>query len=144
MRHNDIKNLRLTLREAIRASGRTRRELEVLLHLGRGNLERLLDGTLRIRATHLLELAEILRVPPADFLTLGCPETTAAADRRLTDWIAPGHRMEDGRAAAPAAERPLSRAELAELIREEVRNALAGQERRAPGAPPAGSEPEAN
>ena len=131
MRHNDIKNLRQVLREAMNASGRRRRELEVVLGLGRGNLERLLDGTLEVRMRHLLEMAELLAVPPADFLAMGCPETTAMAKRRLTEWIAPGHRIEDGRvvnaavtpiaAAATTAvtERPMSRNEVAEVVREE-------------------------
>ncbi len=108
MRHNDIKTLRQILREAMHASGRRRRELEVILRLGRGNLERLTDGTMELKVRHLLDLAELLGIPPADFLALGCPETTAKANRRLTDWIAPGRRI-DGAQVTAAAEPPMTR-----------------------------------
>jgi hypothetical protein len=161
MRHNDVKTLRQVFREAITASRRRNRELEVILGLGRGNLQRLLDGTLEVRIRHLLEMAELLSVPPADFLAMGCPETAAMAKHRLTEWIAPGHRIVDGRtasaavtAAAPAVveaaapERPMTRGEVAAvvreefagLVREELRNLL-----RATGVPAVaeGGEPQA-
>lgn len=142
MRSNDIKTLRQILREAMRASGRQRRELEVILGLGRGNLERLTDGTLEIKARHLLDLAEFLDVPPADFFIVGCPETTGKAHRRLTDWIAPGRSVEDARTPAAVAEPPMSRAEVAQLVREELRNALRDAGALAPSA--GAGEPQAD
>lgn len=164
MRPNDVKNLRQVFREATHASRRRHRELEVILGLGRGNLQRLLDGTLEVRIRHLLEMSELLSVPPADFLAMGCPETAAMAKHRLTEWIAPGHRIVDGRVVgaavaaaavtatpavvdAAAPERPMSRSEVAAvvreefagLVREELRNLL-----RATGVPAVaeGGEPQ--
>jgi hypothetical protein len=42
-----------------------------------------------LRVRHLLALAGLLRVPPADFLEIGLPEASRAADLRLTQWIDP-------------------------------------------------------
>jgi transcriptional regulator with XRE-family HTH domain len=137
MRSNDEKTIRQVIREALRASGRGRRDLEERLHIGRGNLERLTDGTLRITLRHLLSLAELLEVPPTDFLALGCPETMAAARRRLTDWIAPGRPLDAARSPAGGPP-PLGREEVAEIVREELRKALAA-EPQAAGAGNAGS-----
>ncbi len=147
MRHDDLKNLRQVIRQVIRASGRRRRELEVVLGLGRGNLERLTDGTMELKVRHLLELAEFLAVPPADFLVLGCPETTAMAKRRLKDWLAPVRRAEEEGASA---ERPLSRADIAEVVRAELagvmREELASllQAMGMPAAPADGGAPQAS
>lgn len=48
-------------------------------------------------------------VPPGDFLTLGCPQTRAAATYRLTDWLGPA----DNTTPAPAATQAPAPEELA-------------------------------
>ena len=98
MRESSEKTLRQVLREAVAASGWTKRALEKRLVLGSGNLDKLLDGRLEIKVRHLRAFAELLDVPLADFVTLGYPEQAAAAKRRLTDWIAPSHRSHEARA----------------------------------------------
>jgi hypothetical protein len=72
---------------------------------------------------HVLAFAGLLKVPPADFLAAGCPEATAAATHRLSDWIGPRQGADGGQAAQRAV--VLSPEELAELVRREVRNELA-------------------
>ena len=116
MRESSEKTLRQVLREAVAASGWTKRALETRLVLGSGNLDKLLDGRLEIKVRHLRALAELLDVPLADFVTLGYPDQAAAAKRRLTDWIAPEHR---------------GREELAAVVRAAVEEELARRERAA-------------
>lgn len=116
MRESSEKTLRQVLREAVAASGWTKRALETRLVLGSGNLDKLLDGRLEIKVRHLRAFAELLDVPLADFVTLGYPEQAAAAKRRLTDWIAPEHR---------------GREELAAVVRAAVEEELARRERAA-------------
>lgn len=87
MSMNDKKQLLQVLRDAVRVSRIPTRELEKALGIGNGRLEQLLDGTLELRVRHLLAFARVLRVPVADFLELGCPESTRTAEFRLADWI---------------------------------------------------------
>jgi transcriptional regulator with XRE-family HTH domain len=90
--------LRQVLREAIGAQGRSNRKLEEDRGIGHGNVEKLLSGRAEVKVRHLAVLAELLDVPPGDFLALGLPEATAKAKRRLMDLIAP-ERGADGPAA---------------------------------------------
>jgi transcriptional regulator with XRE-family HTH domain len=132
MRESSEKTLRQVLREAVAASGWTKRALEKRLVLGSGNLDKLLDGTLEIKVRHLRAFAELLDVPLADFVTLGYPNQAAAASRRLTDWIAPEHRGPAGRVAALAGAAP-GREELAAVVRAAVAEELTRRERAAAG-----------
>jgi transcriptional regulator with XRE-family HTH domain len=132
MRSPDLRTLRQVLREAIAAQGRSNRKLEEDLGIGHGNIEKLLSGRAEIKVRHLAVLAELLDVPPADFLALGLPEATARARRRLTDWIAPEQRRAGGQAPQRKTEGSASQAvvqvsteQLAELVREAVRVELA-------------------
>lgn len=73
MADKDLKELRQLLRLAHahpRCGGGDR---------GRGNLERLLNGTLELRVRHLLAFARLLSIPPAELLELGCPQAAQAA-----------------------------------------------------------------
>jgi DNA-binding Xre family transcriptional regulator len=94
MAEKDLKQLRQVLREAVRASRMPAREMERALGIGHGNLYRLLDGQLDLRVRHLLELADLLGIPPNDFLEFGCPDAVSRAKRRLSDWVGqpPGDR----------------------------------------------------
>ena len=113
MRESNEKTLRQILREAVAASGWTKRALEKRIVLGSGNLDKLLDGRMEIKVRHLRAFADLLDVPVADFVTLGYPNQAAAAKRRLTDWIAPSYR---------------SREELAAVVRAAVAEELARRE----------------
>lgn len=141
MRESSEKTLRQVLREAVAASGWTKRALETRLALGSGNLDKLLDGRLEIKVRHLRAFADLLDVPLADFVTLGYPDQAAAAKRRLTDWIAPSHRSHEASAAALAGPAP-SREELAAVVRAAVEEALARRERAAAAGETAAADAE--
>jgi hypothetical protein len=117
---DDLRPLRQLLRQAISASGLTVRTIETQVGLGHGKLEHLLDGRQDLRVRHILAFARVLRVPPQDFLALGCPGAQELAKYRLKDWIEPpsfGPRSAEKNGGAEP--------ELAELVSEAVRKALA-------------------
>lgn len=87
MSDNDLRTLRALVREALPTYHGAGRALEEALGIGHGNLSHLLDGRLELRVRHLLAIAKMLGVPPHQFLELGCPETTDAARRDLTDFV---------------------------------------------------------
>ena len=87
MADRKLQTLRQVIRDAVQASRKPARELERILGLGSGNLARLLDGSLDLRVRHLVALAELLDVPPADFLELGFPKARRANQPGLSDWI---------------------------------------------------------
>ena len=88
MSNNDLRTLRALVREALPTYHGSGRAVEEALGIGHGNLSHLLDGRLELRVRHLLAIATMLGVPPHQFLELGCPETTDAARRDLTDFVA--------------------------------------------------------
>jgi hypothetical protein len=124
MSDKDLQQLRRVLGEAVRAARMPVREMERRLGIGHGNLYRVLDGSLDMRVRHLLALADLLEVPPTDFLEMGCPAAVGRAKRRLSDWIGASSRE---RAAEPTAA-SLSLDELKELIRGAVREEMAAQD----------------
>jgi len=96
MSDGDLRQLRSLLREALAHSPLSARALETVLGIGHGNLSHLLEGRLELRVRHVLSIARALGVPPHQFLELGCPETTGAARRDLSDLTGaslPGERM---------------------------------------------------
>lgn len=116
MSDKDLVQLRRVLREAVSASRMPVREMERRLGVGHGSLYRLLDGELDLRVRHLLAFAELLGVPPADFLEMGCPDAARAAKRRLADWIGTASQTPTGQSAVAS----LSLDALKSLIREAV------------------------
>lgn len=130
MIEEDLEPLRRILARAIDASGHSRRDVERVLRTRNGSLPQLLDGRLALQVEHLTALARLLRVPPGDFLALGCPAIRAAARHRLADWI--GHAPED--TAIPSepspAPAPPSPDELAAMVRSALREELASRRNR--------------
>jgi hypothetical protein len=124
MSEKDLQQLRLVLREAVYANPMPVREMERRLGIGHGNLYRMLDGSLDMRVRHLLALADLLGVPPTDFLEMGCPDAIKRAPRRLSDLLGAPSR---GRAAEPTVA-ALSLPELKELIRGAIREELEKQD----------------
>ena len=122
MSKKDLNTVRQVFRKAVEVCHLPTRELERALGIGNGNLSRLLDGSLDLRIRHLLAFAELLEVPPTDFLELGCPEAQSKATRRLADLLEPG------RALSTPATSPVSEEKLAEMIREIVEDVLARRE----------------
>src|SRR5262249_54136123 len=120
MSDKDLLQLRQVLREAVYASRIPVREIERRLGIGHGNLYRLLDGSLDLRVRHVIALADLLAVPPTDFLEMGCPDAVQRAKGRLSALT--GAPARKSRAEPPAASLPL--ADLKELIREAVREEM--------------------
>ena len=117
---DDLRSLRQLLRQAIEATNLTVRQIEAEVGVGHGKLDHLLDGRQELRVRHLLGFARLLKVPPQDFLALGCPAAQETAKYRLKQWIEPppfGPRSGEQNGAEP---------ELAELVRDAVRKELAG------------------
>ncbi|HEX3554986.1 MAG TPA: helix-turn-helix transcriptional regulator [Thermoanaerobaculia bacterium] len=133
---DDLHSLRVLLREAIASLRLTNREAESAMGIAHGSLEGLLQGRLDLRVRHLLALAEILKVSPADFLALGCPTAQDAAQHDLVEWLSPPVR---GRIkGAPTLMSSATSSDLADLVRKTIREELA-RARRGPNGP---EEPE--
>lgn len=116
MPKDELKELRAVLREAVKASRRSLRELENEMGIGHGNLKRLLDGDLEIRVHHLVALARQLQVHPKEFLELGFPDWPAR--HQLAEWMTPDRRKSARRASSPLS--PEIEARLREIVREEL------------------------
>ncbi len=125
MSTNDTRQLLQVLRDLVRTSRRPARELERTLGIAHGGLERLLAGETELRVRHLLAFARVFRVPAADFLELGCPESTRTAEFRLADWLRPDEPFEPGRRQSAGTPIPSTIEELSSLIRAAVQQELA-------------------
>jgi transcriptional regulator with XRE-family HTH domain len=122
MSSKDLDRIRQVFRQAVEACRLPTRELERALGIGNGNLARLMDGRLDLRIRHLLAFAELLDVPPTDFLELGCPDAQKKATRRLADLLEPG------RPRSTPASLSVSKEEFGEMVREIIEDVLARRE----------------
>ncbi|HSG39864.1 MAG TPA: helix-turn-helix transcriptional regulator [Thermoanaerobaculia bacterium] len=129
MTDRDLKELRALLRDAVVASRLSNRDVEEVLGIGHGTLERLLNGTLDLRVRHILALARYLKVSPADFFSLGCPQAVRAAEHDLSEWLSPPRR----RQAEKDADLSRNPDELAKLVRAAVQEELANLRRSSNG-----------
>jgi transcriptional regulator with XRE-family HTH domain len=120
MSDRDLLQLRQVLREAVYASRMPIREIERRLGIGHGNLYRMLDGSLDLRVRHLIALADLLGVPPTDFLEMGTPDAVQRARGRLSDLIGAPARKNPAEPTAAS----LSLADLKDLIRDAVREEM--------------------
>src|SRR5262245_8800395 len=100
MADRDLKDLRALLRDAVVASRLSNREMERVLGIGHGTLEKLLDGRQDLRVRHIMALASYLKVSPADFFALGCPQAVRAAEHELSEWLTPPRRRQAEKDAA--------------------------------------------
>jgi transcriptional regulator with XRE-family HTH domain len=128
----DLKELRRLLRDAVESSRMYVRDIEAAIGVGHGNLERLLNGTLELRVRHLIAFARLLKIPPAEFLELGCQGATQSAQHRLVDWLGP----QRSQGLAESSRLPATPEELTELIRAVVREELSAAERNTGGKKP--------
>jgi transcriptional regulator with XRE-family HTH domain len=125
MFEDDLLSLCRVIARAVEASNFQRRDVERVLGLRNGSLGKLLEGGVDLRVEHLTALARVLRVPPGDFLRVGCPRTQAAATHRLADWIGP---MGDAPTAPASVSAPApTPEELTERIRLAIRQELAAR-----------------
>ncbi len=116
MSGRQLQPLREVLRRAVDAGRLRESTIEQALALPRGGWDELASGRRILRVRHLLALARLLGVPPADFLTAGFPEASSPAGPRLADWIDPPR--------PPFAAAPPVEDDLQTLIREIVRREL--------------------
>ena len=70
----EVVRLRELLRNAIRLSGVTNRKIERHLGMSQGSLSRLLAGGIELKVKHILEIVEILGLPPGQFFRIAYPE----------------------------------------------------------------------
>ncbi|HVR99218.1 MAG TPA: helix-turn-helix domain-containing protein [Thermoanaerobaculia bacterium] len=124
MATNEIRQLLQVLRDAVRASRRPARELERALGIAHGGLERLLEGKTELRVRHLLAFARVLRVPVADFLELGFPESARTAEFRLADWLRLDEPFTPQKRQSAGTPLPSTVEELSSLIRDAVQQEL--------------------
>lgn len=120
MADKDLLQLRQVLRDAVKTIRLPVREIERRLGVGSGNLHRLIDGSLDLRIKHLIALADLLGVPPTDFLEMGCPNAMQRATGRLSDRIGASTR----KSTSPTTAASLSIEELTDLVRNTVREEL--------------------
>lgn len=139
MRDKDLQNFRYLLGQLIRAERVPRRQVEGRLGVGHKNLEKLLDGTMEVRLRHILAVAEWLGVRPGELVDLGCPETAAAARRKVTDILAPGREAIEAGLARKRA--PEAGGDLEAMVQRVVRQVLE-QRDAGKGEEPPGGEPE--
>jgi transcriptional regulator with XRE-family HTH domain len=125
MADRDLKDLRALLRDAVTASRLSNREMERVLGIGHGTLEKLLNGTQDLRVRHILSLARYLKVSPADFFTLGCPQAVRTAEHDLSEWLTPPRRRQAEKEGAL----PRNPSELARMIRAAVQEEIASLKR---------------
>jgi hypothetical protein len=118
MSEQDLREIRALLKEALEASRKRTRVLERTLGIGTGKLQSLLDGSLDLRARHLLAIAEVLSIPPEDLLAFACREARENAKYRITDWLPHLRPREEGQAL------PKNLDQLKELIRATVEEEL--------------------
>ena len=89
MSARELSPLRAVLARAVAAARLPVRTVEEALGLPRGGWEQLVSGQRILKVHHLLALARLLDIPPGDFLDLGLPEASRAADLRIADWLTP-------------------------------------------------------
>jgi transcriptional regulator with XRE-family HTH domain len=101
----DLSSLRALLREAIASARLTTREAEKALGMANGSLEGVLRGKRELKVRHILALAAVLKISPADFFVLGCPAANDAAQHELVEWLSPPARraVKAASAAKPSA-----------------------------------------
>ena len=139
MSAKDLQNFRYLLGQLIRAERWPRRQLERRLGLGHKNLEKLLDGTMETRLRHILAVAEWLGVRPGELVDLGCPETAAAARRKVADVLAPSRVAVDAGVAQKRTQE--AGGDLEAMIEKVVRQVIE-QRNAAQGPESPGGEPE--
>lgn len=120
MSDKDLLQLRQVFQDAVRAIRLPVREIERRLGIGSGNLYRMIDGSLDLRIRHLIALADLLGVPPTDFLEMGCPNAMQRATGRLSDRIG----ASNPKGTSPPTAAALSVEDLKDLIRDTVREEL--------------------
>lgn len=89
----EVRRLAAALRNAIRLSGVSSRQVERELGLSTGYLTRILAGQVQLRVAHVLAICQIIGVPAGSFFAALYPPTPPAseAEARMTRGLAQLH-----------------------------------------------------
>lgn len=72
---SEVARLRELLRQAIRVSNVTNREIERRLGMSQGSLSRLLAGGIELKVQHILDILAILGLHPGTFFEVAYPDS---------------------------------------------------------------------
>lgn len=134
MSQEEVKRLLELLDEAIRRSGRSRREIERTLGLGQGYLGSLFSGRIALKVWHVFVLGRELGLEPLTLFYDAAPPKDPAS---LLERLEAGYRRA-GSPPIPPAPPSMSREEIEELIKKTLREELARLVTLAGGEPAAG------
>lgn len=98
----EVVRLRELLRNAIRLSGVTNRAIERHLGMSQGSLSRLLAGGIELKVKHILEIVEILGLPPGEFFRIAYPEEAQPTSALQAFQKALGQRTEAKAGSEPS------------------------------------------
>ncbi|HYU33462.1 MAG TPA: hypothetical protein VEW48_15000 [Thermoanaerobaculia bacterium] len=89
----EVQRIAEALRNAIRLSGISHRQIERDLGMSTGYLTRILTGQLQLKVTHVLWICEVIDFPAEGFFAALYPARTPASEReaRLTRVLAQLH-----------------------------------------------------
>jgi DNA-binding Xre family transcriptional regulator len=83
--HDELSLLRIHLGLALTSLGLAHYKIEDGLGIGHGTLNRLLDGRMELKLSHLVVLCKLLDIHPRDLIEAGFPDWEAK--NRLNDWM---------------------------------------------------------
>jgi cyanate lyase len=115
------------LRTATRLLGITNREVEKKLGLSYGYLSRLFNGTIKLRAEHIVQIAHAIGLQPAEFFQLayprGVPQPTTPPASRLYEMLQ-AHGDGPLRTVLPQQPPAHSQAEIEKMMTASIRKLL--------------------
>lgn len=131
----DVTRILAMLRDAVRFSNLPNREVERRLGSASGSLSRLFAGSSELKLRQILDILEIVGLPPANFFRAAFSEPDDSPESlRMERILLHSHPLrppETPEAEGPAA--PLTEAQVEEMMRRAVRKLLFSEE---PPPPP--------
>ena len=83
--HDELSLLRAHLGLALNSLGMSPYKIEDGLGIGHGTLNRLIDGRMELKLSHLVVFCKLLDIHPRDLIEVGFPDWEAK--HRLNDWM---------------------------------------------------------
>lgn len=119
----EVARLRELLRNAIRISGVTNRKIERRLGMSQGSLSRLLAGGIELKVKHILDIVEILGLPPGHFFRIAYPEEPQSASALQAFHKALSQRM-GGKEEDEPPSAPLTQEQIEAMVAKALRKLL--------------------
>lgn len=139
---DDVKRVLAMLRDAVRYSNLSNREVERRLGVSSnsGYLSRLFAGTRELKLRQVLDVLGVVGLPPANFFRAAYPEPDDSPDAlRLESILAHAHPEKPRAGTAPEAKQepqaPLTEQQIEEMMKRTLRKLLFSEE---PPSPPRG------